>query len=96
MMGRIAETSSRSRPGWPVGFNARSPDGARHGRRPGNQPTRYRSSALSQSARLRSSNSRGCGVNQRLDFLRKTPPVRAEFVEQNRTEHYVAVLATLI
>jgi hypothetical protein len=44
----------------------------------------------------RSSNSRRCGVNQRLDFLRKTPPVRAEFVEQNRTEHYVAVLATLI
>jgi hypothetical protein len=49
-----------------------------------------------KSARLRSSNSPGCGVNQRLDFLRKTPPVRAEFVEQNRTEQYVAVLATLI
>jgi hypothetical protein len=28
-------------------------------------------------------------------FFAQAPPVRAEFIEQNGTEHHVAVLATL-
>jgi len=35
------------------------------------------------------------GNSQVLDFFPQAPPVCAEFVEQNGTEHYITVLATL-